>query len=94
MANHESATPRGAPTRSAGTRGFLRRAVRAVRIVSRDGRIPRPVRWGGAAGLLPMPGPVDEIILLLVGAVLWLFYREQLREAWGRAAEESRRGAP
>jgi hypothetical protein len=41
-----------------------------------------------------MPGPVDEIILLLVGAVLWLFYREQLREAWGRAAEESRRGAP
>jgi hypothetical protein len=57
-----------------------------VRIVIRDERIPRPIRWGGAAGLLPAPGPVDEIILLLVGAMLWAFYREQLREAWDRAA--------
>jgi hypothetical protein len=74
-------------------RGFVRRAARAVRIVIRNERIPRPIRWGGAAGLLPMPGPFDEIILLLVGAVLWVFYREQLREAWESAAHEPRRGA-
>jgi hypothetical protein len=67
-------------------RGFVRRAVRAVRIVIRNDRIPRLIRWGGAAGLLPVPGPFDEIVLLLVGAVLWVFYREQLREAWDRAA--------
>jgi hypothetical protein len=67
-------------------RTFVRRSVRALRIVIRDGRIPRPVRWGGAAGLMPVPGPFDEIVLLLVGAILWVFYRDQLREAWERAS--------
>jgi hypothetical protein len=56
-----------------------------VRIVVRDGRIPRPLRWSGALGLAPVPGPFDEIVLLLVGGVLWLFYRQQLREAWRQA---------
>jgi hypothetical protein len=49
------------------------------------GEIPRPVRWGGALGLAPVPGPFDEAVLLLVGGVLWLFYRDQLHEAWQRA---------
>lgn len=61
------------------------RAIRAVKIVVRDGRIPRPVRWGGALGLLPVPGPFDEIVLLGVGGILWLFYRDQLAEAWRKA---------
>ena len=63
-------------------RPAVRHAIRAVRLVLRDGRIPRPLRWGGALGLLPVPGPFDEIVLLVVGAVLWLFYRDLLREAW------------
>jgi hypothetical protein len=69
-------------------RVIVSRFFRAVRIVVRDGRIPRPLRWGAAAGLLPVPGPFDEIVLILVGGVLWLFYRDQLAEAWrlaGRA---------
>ena len=61
------------------------RTIRAVKIVVRDGRIPRPLRWGGAVGLLPVPGPFDEVVLLLVGGLLWLFYRNRLREAWQRA---------
>ena len=44
-----------------------------------DGRIPRPLRWLAAAGLLPVPGPVDEAILLVVAALLGLFYRDLLR---------------
>ena len=64
---------------------FLARTIRAVKIVVRDGRIPRPIRWGGALGLAPVPGPFDECVLLLVGGVLWLFYRDQLREAWQHA---------
>ena len=64
---------------------FFGRLVRAVRIVLTDGRIPRPIRWGGAVGLLPIPGPFDEVMLLLVGGVLWLFYRDQLTEAWRQA---------
>jgi hypothetical protein len=67
-------------------RAFVARSVRAVRIVVRDGRIPRPLRWGGAVGLLPVPGPFDEVVLLVVGGLLWLFYRDQLTEAWRRGA--------
>ena len=64
---------------------FFGRLMRAVRIVLTDGRIPRPIRWGGAVGLLPIPGPFDEVMLLPVGGVLWLFYRDQLTEAWRQA---------
>jgi hypothetical protein len=66
----------------------LARTLRAVAIVVRDGRIPRPLRWGGALGALPIPGPFDELVLLVVGGILWLFYRDQLQEAW-RNAETS-----
>jgi hypothetical protein len=61
---------------------FLRRTVRAVRIVAADERIPRPLRWIAALGLLPIPGPFDEIVLLLVAVPLALFYRRPLADAW------------
>jgi hypothetical protein len=32
-----------------------------------------------------VPGPFDEAVLLVVGGILWLFYGDQLREAWQRA---------
>jgi hypothetical protein len=67
-------------------RRHLLRTLRATKIVVRDGRIPRPLRWGGALGALPIPGPFDEVVLLVVGGILWLFYRDQLREAWQLAA--------
>lgn len=65
---------------------FVRRTVRAVRIVIRDGGIPRPLRWLAALGLAPIPGPFDEIVLLLVAAILFVFYRGRLRQAWQEAA--------
>jgi hypothetical protein len=61
------------------------RLLRALRIAARDERIPRPLRWIAALGLLPIPGPFDEAILLLVAVPLGLFYRRPLIEAW-RAA--------
>lgn len=64
-----------------------RRLIRAVRILARDGRIPRPLRGLAAFGLLPIPGPLDEGVLLLVGLILLAFYRESLRSAWGSAEE-------
>ena len=63
-----------------------RRLIRAVSILARDGRIPRPLRGLAAFGLLPVPGPFDEAVLLLVGAALWVFYRDSLRGAWAEAA--------
>jgi hypothetical protein len=65
---------------------FFRRAVRAVRLVARDGSLPRWLRVLAAVGLAPIPGPFDEAMLLVVAAILWLGYRERLRTAWRDAA--------
>ena len=64
-----------------------RRLVRAGRILAGDSRLPRRLRGLAAFGLLPIPGPVDEAVLLVVGAVAWLFYREPLRDAWRAAVK-------
>lgn len=64
---------------------FITRSLRAVRLLARDGRIPRPVRLFVAAGLLPVPGPFDEAVLLLGAAILFVFYRESMRDAWQQA---------
>jgi hypothetical protein len=64
---------------------FLRRAVRAVRIAATDERIPKPLRWLAALGLLPIPGPFDEALLIVVAVPIGLFYRRPLAEAWARA---------
>ena len=38
-----------------------------------------------ALGLLPIPGPFDEALLILVAVPLALFYRRPLAEAWAKA---------
>ncbi len=63
-----------------------RRLIRAVKILARDRRIPRPLRGLAAFGVLPIPGPFDEAVLLIVGLILWALYRDSLREAWSQAA--------
>ena len=55
--------------------------------LARDGRIRRPVRGLAAFGVLPIPGPFDEAALIVVGCLLWLFWRQSLREAWQRAGD-------
>jgi len=66
-------------------RRFLARLIRALRLLASDERIPRPLRWGLALGLLPAPGPFDEAVLLLVAVPLFIFHRAQLADAWARA---------
>jgi hypothetical protein len=61
---------------------FVKRTARAVRVVVGHGGIPRPIRWLAALGLLPIPGPLDEAVLLAVASILFVFYRQELREAW------------
>ena len=67
------------------TKELIARTIRAASILSRDSRIPRPVRWLAALGLLPIPGPFDEAVLLALAPVLLLLYRGAMREAWRRA---------
>jgi hypothetical protein len=64
----------------------IKRTVRAVRLLARDGRLPRWLRLLAAVGLAPVPGPFDEAVLLVVAAILWLGYRDRLRVAWADAA--------
>jgi hypothetical protein len=64
---------------------FAKRSLRAVRIAATDRRIPRPLRWLAALGLAPIPGPIDEVVLLIVAVPLGLFYRRPLLEAWREA---------
>ena len=66
---------------------FVKRTLRAVRIAATDSRIPRAFRWLAALGLAPIPGPIDEVVLLIVAVPLGLFYRTPLVEAWHQAEE-------
>jgi hypothetical protein len=72
---------------------FLTRAIRAVRLLARDRRIPRPLRWVAGLALLPVPGPFDEAVLLLVAVPLLAFYRRPLRDAWQLASVQRQAGA-
>jgi hypothetical protein len=65
---------------------FFRRTFRTAKLVERDPRIPRPLKWLAALGLLPVPGPFDEAVLVVVAAFLFVFKRDVLREAWAAAA--------
>ena len=56
------------------------------RLAARDPRIPKPLRVLAGFGLLPIPGPVDEAVLLVVAVPLAVLYREPLADAWRRAA--------
>jgi len=67
-------------------KGFLMRLIRAMKTLAKDNRIPKPLRWAAGIALLPIPGPVDEILLVLIAPV-FLLYRKPLREAWSGAAE-------
>jgi hypothetical protein len=67
---------------------FLKRLIRAVRYAATDSRIPRPLRWLAALGLLPVPGPFDEAVLLMAAIPLGLFYREPLADAWRRSGDD------
>jgi hypothetical protein len=82
-------------TRIRRSRELLRQTIRAVRFAATDERIPRPLRLLVAVGLLPVPGPFDEVVLLVAAVPIVVLYREPLADAWKRAADlRESRGSP
>ena len=67
-------------------KNFVLRTIRAMKLLARDSRIPKPLRWLAGIGLLPIPGPFDEAVLILVAPAFFVFYRGPMREAWAQAA--------
>ena len=65
----------------------IKHVLRALKVLARDERIPKPLRWVAGIALLPIPGPFDEAVLLLVAPV-FLLYAEPMREAWRGTRED------
>jgi hypothetical protein len=68
-------------------RAFVVRLIGAMRLLARDERIPGPLRWVAGIALLPIPGPLDEVVLVLVAPLFFTRYREPARDAWERAGD-------
>ena len=64
---------------------FLLRTIAAIRCLARDERIPKPLRVIAGVGLLPIPGPLDEVFLVLLAPIFFGFYRRPMHEAWARS---------
>ena len=63
----------------------LRFALRVAKAVATDERLPRPLRWatGVALAVKVVPVPdfgIDEVILVVVGALLLTVYRSTFRD--------------
>jgi hypothetical protein len=69
-------------------RRLFARTMRATRRIVSDERIPRPLRWLAGLALLPIPGPFDEAVLLILAPILAAFYRGPMREAWREAGRQ------
>jgi hypothetical protein len=76
-------------------------AIKFGKTLMSDQRVPRPLRWliGISLAIKVVPFPdfgVDEVVLIVVGLVLVIFYRPALRAILEetRSAEAERVGAP
>jgi hypothetical protein len=58
-----------------------------MKLLARDERIPKPLRWVAGLALLPIPGPLDEAVIIVVAPLFYIFYRRPVREAWDGAAD-------
>lgn len=63
--------------------GWVKHTAGTGKLLSRDVRIPRPIRWGlvvafGFGWLIP--GPVDELLGVVLLAIVWFKWGAIVRE--------------
>lgn len=56
----------------------MRRHLRIARRLAHDKAVPRWLRALLVFGLLPIPGPVDNVALLVALVILWTCYRARI----------------
>jgi hypothetical protein len=56
----------------------MTRHLRIVRRLARDPMIPRWLRLALLLGLLPIPGPVDDLVVVVVALIIVTFYRHRV----------------
>jgi hypothetical protein len=61
---------------------MVRHLVRAAKVLARDAGVPRWLRWLFVFGLLPIPLFVDELTLVVASAILFVFHRRRVVQAW------------
>jgi hypothetical protein len=64
---------------------LISRTLRAMKLLARDRRVPRPLRWLAGLALMPIPGPFDEAVLVILAPIYLVFYRGPMSDAWRRA---------
>jgi hypothetical protein len=64
----------------------MKRHLRVARKLATDPEIPRWLRWLLVFGLLPIPGPVDDLVVLFVAVVLVTCYRDRIRHQYAYEA--------
>lgn len=77
----------------------IRYAIRVAKALTSDSRLPRPLRWALRAALaikvVPVPDfGIDELILLVVGALLVTVYRPVLKAILAEARVAARQPPP
>jgi hypothetical protein len=60
----------------------MKKLLRVTKIVINDNRIPKWLKACAGFAILPIPGPIDEIVLIFCAVVLSVFFRPVLKEAW------------
>jgi hypothetical protein len=67
----------------------IKQLARTLRALAKDPRIPRPVRWLLLFAILPIPGPVDELVGLLALGLIAIFWRPVYREIRDQTRSET-----
>lgn len=57
----------------------MTRHLRVARALATDTELPRWLRWLVLFGALPIPGPVDDVALVVAAVILVTFYRHRIR---------------